>query len=240
MRIRSFVYARTFPTICALATIVFVFANLGHAQTFTNIDSMQGWETCTTCAGAGGTGPATPHSVQYNVSSPSIDGAAVHFTNGGTAPFSDAIWWRQLGGNANASNFVYDLYFYFNDPAAAQALEFDVNQSAGGRKYIWGTQCGVAWNRQWSVWGNNRWNPTGIGCNANPNSWNHLTLEFSRANGGVNFVAVTLNGQKSYINRSYAPIGSGVNEINVAFQMDQSVIHRTFSAWLDRVSLNCW
>jgi hypothetical protein len=223
-----------------LTAIVFAFANAGLAQTFTNIDSMQGWQTCSTCAGEGGTGPSTPHSIRYNVSSPSIDGSATQFVNAGTVPYSDAIWWRQLGANSNARNFVYDLYFYINDPAAAEALEFDVNQSVGGEKYIWGTQCGVAWNRQWSVWGNNHWNPTGIGCNANPDSWNHLTLEFSRASGGVTFVAVTLNGHKNYINRSYAPIGSGANEINVAFQMDQSLLHRTFSAWLDRVSLNYW
>lgn len=225
---------------CVLAAIVFAFANCGLAQTFTNIDSMQGWETCSTCAGAWGTGPATPHWVSYNVSSPSMDGAAAQFTNGGYVPYSDAIWWRQLGANSNARNFVYDLYFYFNDWAAAQALEFDVNQSVGGQKYIWGTQCGVAWDPEWSVWGNNRWNQTGIGCNAVPNTWNHLTVELSRANGGVNFIAVTLNGQKNYINRSYAPIASGMNEINVAFQMDQSIIHRTFTAWLDRVSLNYW
>ncbi len=237
MTIRSLIQSTAFSKACATAALVLAFSHFGLAQTVANINSMQGWQTCSTCAGIGGSGPATPHSIRYNVSSPSIDGAAVEFTNGGTSPYSDAIWWRQLGANSNARNFVYDLYFYINDPAAAQSLEFDVNQSVGGKKYIWGTQCGVAWNRQWSVWGNNGWNQTGIGCNANPNSWNHLTLEFSRANGGVNFVSVTLNGQKSYINRTYAPIGSGVNEVNVAFQMDQSGVRRTFSAWLDRVSL---
>lgn len=236
--IRTLFGTPTFARVCTFAAIATTFSALGHTQRFTKIESMQGWETCSSCAGEGGTGPATPHWVQYNVASPSIDGSSAQFTNAGTVPFSNAIWWRQLGANAGAANFVYDLYFYINDTAAAQVLEFDVNQSVGGKKYIWGTECGIAWDRQWFVWGNNRWNATGIGCNALPSSWNHLTLEFSRANGGVNFVAVTLNGQKNYINRSYAPIGSGVNEINVAFQMDQSVLHRTFSTWLDNVSLN--
>lgn len=240
MRIRSVLSTATFARILFLGALGWSLSAFGASPVHVKIESMQGWETCERCAGEGGTGPATPHSIQYNISSPSMDGAAAHFVNAGTVPYSNAIWWRQLGANSNAKNFVYDLYFYFNDPAAAQALEFDVNQSVGGQKFIWGTECGVAWDRQWRVWGNNQWNPTGIPCDAVPNTWNHLTLEFSRANGGVNFVAVTLNGKKSYINRTYAPIGSRVNEINVAFQMDQSLIHRTYSAWLDNVSLNYW
>ena len=238
--IRTLNRTTTFAKISLLASIAISLTAPLVAQRFTKVETMQGWETCSTCAGEGGTGPATPHWVRYNVSSPSMDGSAAQFTNAGTVPYSDAIWWRQLGGNSGASNFVYDLYFYVNDARAAQALEFDVNQSVGGKKYIWGTQCGVAWDRQWSVWGNGKWNPTGIGCNVIPNSWNHVTLEFSRANGGVNFISATLNGQKNYINRSYVPIGSRVNEINVAFQMDQTGSPRPFSAWLNKVSLNYW
>lgn len=206
----------------------------------TNIDSMTGWTTCERCAGEGGTGPATPHYVVYNISSPSMDGRSAKFTNAGTVSYSDAIWWRQLGANDGHSHFVYDLYFYIKDVAAAQALEFDVNQSAGGRKYIFGTQCGVNHDHQWDVWGNGRWNPTGVGCSVKPYAWNHLVAEFYRANGQVHYVAVTLNGNKHYINRTYGSIGSGAREINVAFQMDQTIVHRTFDTWLDKVTLRHW
>lgn len=206
----------------------------------TNVEQMRGWETCSRCAGEGGTGPATPHYVAYGISSPSMDGQSAQFTNAGTVSYSDAIWWRQLGANDGAAHFVYDLYFYVKDPAAAQALEFDVNQSTGGRKYIFGTQCGVNHDHQWDVWGNNRWIPTGVGCSINAYSWNHLTWEFYRENGTVHYVSVTLNGQKAYVNRAYGSIPSGVHEVNVAFQMDQTIVHRTFSAWLDKVSLTQW
>lgn len=215
-------------------------ATNANARNYYDIDNMGGWETCTTCAGENGTGPNVPHYVGYGISNPAMDGRSAQFTNAGTVAYSDAIWWKQLGGNDSVSHFVYDLYFYVKDPAAAQALEFDVNQSVGGRKYIFGTQCGVNGDHQWDVWGNNRWNATGIGCSVNAYSWNHLTLEFSRANGNLNFVSVTLNGNKSYINRSYGSIGSSVSEVNVAFQMDQTIVHRTYSAWLDKVSLNTW
>lgn len=211
-------------------------AGFVHSQ----IESMTGWDTCARCAGRGGTGPATPHYISYNVSSPSMDGRSAKFTNAGTVSYSDAIWWKQLGANDGHTHFVYDLYFYIKDTSAAQALEFDVNQSAGGRKYIFGTQCGVNHDHQWDVWGNNTWIKTGIGCSVAPYKWNHLVAEFFRANGRVYYVSVTLNGAKHYINRSYASIGSGAREINVAFQMDQTIVHRTFDTWLDKVTLRQW
>lgn len=210
------------------------------SKTFSNIDTMGGWETCARCAGEGGTGPNVPHYVTYGVRSPSMDGASAQFTNAGTVAYSDAIWWKQLGGNSGASHFVYDLFFYVKNPSAAQALEFDVNQSTGGRKYIFGTQCGVNHDHQWDLWGNGRWNPTGIGCAIKAYSWNHLTAEFVRSNGVLNFVAVTLNGAKHYLNRKYGSIPWGGSEINVAFQMDQTSSHTTYSVWLDKVKLSVW
>ena len=40
-----------------------------------------------------------------------------------------ALWWKQLTPNSKATHFVYDAYSYRKDPTAAQALEFDVNQT---------------------------------------------------------------------------------------------------------------
>jgi len=213
---------------------------MAGSRTYANIDTMTGWETCSRCAGENGTGPATPHSVVYGVASPSIDGRSVQFTNSGTVPYSDAIWWKQLGANSGASHFVYDLYFYIKNPGAAQALEFDVNQSLGGRKYIFGTQCGVNDDHQWDVWGNGRWNKTGAGCSVKAYAWNHLTAQFARSNGTVRIIAITLNGATHYINRAYGSIGSGASEINVAFQSDQRGSHVRFPVWLDRVTLTYW
>ncbi|HYG98096.1 MAG TPA: Ig-like domain-containing protein [Terriglobales bacterium] len=212
----------------------------GGAIVHSNIDSMGGWDTCARCAGHGGTGPATPHYVTYNVRSPSMDGASAKFVNAGVVSYSNAIWWKQVGARDSSTHFIYDLYFYIKDVGASQALEFDVNQSVGGRRYIFGTECGVSYNRQWSVWGNNRWNPTGIGCSITPYTWNHLVEESYRANGRVHIVSITLNGKKHYVNRSYDSIPSGARDLNVAFQMDQTAAHRAYGAWLDKVTLKHW
>jgi hypothetical protein len=219
----------------ALATLA------GSAFATDRIENLAPWETCVSCALRSGQVAVVAHSASHNVASPSMDGSSAQFNIRGF-PYANAIWWRQLGADDSATHFVYDLYFYIIDPGASEALEFDVNQSVGGRKYIMGTQCGINYDHQWDVWdtAGHGWRPTGIPCSVNANSWNHLTWEFYRDNGMVHYVAVTLNGERHDIARSYGSIPSGVREINVAFQMDQSGEGRPYSVWLDQVSLDYW
>ncbi|HEX8924830.1 MAG TPA: hypothetical protein VF786_03510, partial [Terriglobales bacterium] len=148
-----------------------------HAQsTISNIDQMSGWSSCTTCAGAGGSGPSAPYSMSHS-SSPSMDGSSAHFWLGGSTPYSNALWWKQLGAKSGAHNFVYDFYFYMKNPGASQAIEFDMNQSVSGRKLIFGTECNIA-GKHWDVWdtANAHWVNTGIYCGVPPAyKWNHVT-----------------------------------------------------------------
>ena len=213
-----------------------------NATHYVNIDQMSGWQNCGACAGPGGNGANVPYSQTQNVSSPSMDGKASQFWIGGKTPFADALWWKELGGNPNASHFIYDLYFYYTNAKAPQALEFDSNQSVGGRRYIFGTECNIAIN-QWDVWdtSNANWIHTGIGCSAPPTyNWNHLVWEFERVNGQTHFISVTLNGKTSYVNRYGGSKSSGVSALNVAFQMDETRQATNYSVWLDKVSLTAW
>ncbi len=211
---------------------------------FSDIQKMPGWENCTVCAGAGGNGTSASFSMQQNVAQPSMDKLAAQFNLGGSTPYSDALWWKQLGGNQFAHNFSYDLYFYIQNPGASQALEFDVNQSVDGRKYIFGTQCNLQGDHTWDVWDgpNGRWTSTNIPCATLPaNTWNHLTLVFQRTpDNKAKFVSVTLNGVTKPINMAFDAIAGGFHEINVAFQMDGNFQQASYSVWLDKVSLTYW
>jgi hypothetical protein len=213
------------------------------AKVFSDIDQLTGWQSCTTCAGAGGQGPTATFSMSQNVASPSMDGRAAQFNIGGTVPYSDALWWKQLGAVNTASNFKYDVYFYLTNSNVAQSLEFDVNQSNGAHKFIFGTQCNIRNGAHWDVWGgtSGTWQNTGIACTV-PSSftWHHLTWEFQRSATNMIFVGFTLDGVTHYVNRSYPAIGSGVNELNVAFQMDGDYAMHAYSTWIDKVSLTAW
>jgi hypothetical protein len=212
--------------------------------TIANIDQLTGWQSCTVCAGAGGTGPVASYSMTQFVGSPSMDGHSAVFWVGGTTPYSDALWWKQLGAQSTATNFVYDVYFYVANPSAPQALEFDVNQSVAGYKHIFGTQCNIRGDRQWDVWdgAGKRWVPTGITCNApTAYAWHHLTWQFKRPSASqVTFVAFTLDGVTSYVNRTYSQLASSGSELNVAFQMDGNYAQQAYNVWLDKVSLRYW
>lgn len=205
------------------------------------IDEMTGWQHCDECAGQGGDGPSTPYSMKQFVSSPSMDGKSVQFWLGGTTPYANALWWKQLGERPTATKFTYNLYFYIKNLSAAQALEFDVNQTVNGKRFIFGTEC-VLYRKTWDVWdtANARWIKTNISCaQIKGYAWNHLVWEFERTSEGkARFVAVTLNGVKSYVNWAYWPRSVwNASELNVAFQMDGNSWQEDYSVWLDQVAL---
>jgi hypothetical protein len=213
-------------------------------KTFTDIEQMTGWSSCDACAGAGGVGPTIPYSMTQGQSSPAMDGNSTKFSVGGDTPYSNALWWKQLGANNAAANFVYDVYFYIKDPNAPQALEFDVNQANGTYHMIFGTECSYKQSGSpWQIWDgiNERWVNAGVSCpKPLAYSWNHLTWEFQRVGSQTRFVSVTLNGNKSYINRYYGSKKQAIYEINVAFQMDKNVVSTDYTVWLDNVSLKYW
>lgn len=225
------------------AALVLVLSNVSFAQkTYSNLDQASGWKSCTVCAGAAGQGKVATYSMSTGRSSPSMDGKSAQFNLGGSTPYTAALWWKQLGANSSAHHFKYDLYFYIKNPGAAQALEFDVNQSLSGHKYIFGTECSIK-SGVWKVWNyNTRWQSTGLSCHApSAYKWHHLVEEFERTTDGkVKFVSISLDGSTHYINRTYAPRPSGAKEINVAFQMDGDKQQTNYSVWLDKVKLTYW
>src|SRR3954462_13871598 len=94
--------------------------------TFSNIESMSGITSCSTCAGAGGSGPAASYWMKQNVSSPSLDGRSTQFFLGGSTAYSDAMWTKKLPiSSTPLHHFVFDTYYYLKNPAAVQGLEFN-------------------------------------------------------------------------------------------------------------------
>ena len=178
-----------------------------------------------------------------HIGSPSLTGNSTKYWLGGTSPYHNALWWKQLTPIPSASHFIYDLYFYTENPGAAQALEFDMNQSTDSRKFIFGTQCDIKGSHQWDVWdtAGGHWVSTGIGCSAPPSYHrNHLVLEFQRNSTQATFIAVTLNGNRSYINRTFNTVSSGVSELNTAVQLDGDYNQQNYSVWIDKMQVTAW
>ncbi len=217
---------------------------------FSSIQGMSGWQSCSSCAGAGGTGPTAPYGLTQHISSPSMDGNSSQFWIGGTTPYSDVLWWRNLVGssdvttNSNAHHFVYDLYYYVTDPTAPEAIEFDVDQYVGGRSYIFGSQCDYRGDDQWDVWDNvnSHWISTGISCGTlQAYTWTHVVLEVERTTDNkLHYVSLTLNGSKHYLDWYYSSTATSWSGIDVNYQLDGNYQQQNYSTWVDKMTLTMW
>ena len=195
-------------------------------------------------------------SMTQGVPSPSLSGQATEYNVGGKDPFSDALFNNHLIG-ANSSqgmpdanetvvpslhNFTYDLYFYGDNLGLSQALEFDINQFFNGMGFIFGHECRIAGGNEWDVWDNQNayWKHTGIPCNPQSNSWNHLTLKVQRtSNNQLVYQSITLNGVTSNLNWTF-PAGSapGWYGVTVNYQMDGDENQDSYNVYLDNVTFS--
>jgi hypothetical protein len=236
---------KTTKSVSILVVALFLLAATSlrsSAQTVkSQIQRMTGWQSCVTCAGINASGPGASI-YTATTSSPSLSGVSRVFSIASSSPYADALWWKQLGAANWATNLRYDVDFYIQLPQNSQALEFDNNQANGHKRWIFGTQCNIA-GGHFDVWGNanGNWINTGIACHApTAYKWHHLTWEFKRTSTTLTYIAVTLDGVKHYVNRTYTARNSSVNELNVAFQEDMRGNHAAYKTWLDNVKLTYW
>ncbi|HVP63745.1 MAG TPA: Ig-like domain-containing protein [candidate division Zixibacteria bacterium] len=223
-------------------------------QSITNIQNMSGWEPCTDLfdpghprAGqicAAGLGPATA-SLTQDQSSPSLSGSSAKFSLTGGHIYSNELWTQWLGGGTNTTHFIYDLYFYVDNPSVTQALEFDVNQSFGGQRWVYGTECNLRADGVWDVWDGRPgygWTPTKVPCTGFPaNTWIHLVWTFERVGDQVHYISVQVGDTVYPVDQyqSNEPVWP-MEDISVAFQMDDDYAAQPYNVWLDNVTLTTY
>jgi hypothetical protein len=228
-------------------------------NTFWNVHSAGGWNSyaqqppnygdCTWCTPSG---PQTTWAMYQGVSNPTVSGKATQFNIGGTEAYTDVLWNNHLIGDFSSQGlpdqshtlvptlhyFTYDVYFYGSNLGAAQALEFDVNQFFGGMGFTWGTECRLAGGYEWDVWNSTKWVPTGIPCNPNNNSWNHLVVQVQRTSDNkLSYQSITLNGQTHVLNWTYSPFSApGWYGITVNYQMDGNYKQTPYTVYVDKLN----
>lgn len=242
--------------LCALVIVPAALAGETSLQTGTwgqhILTSSTDWAICSTCG-------STSY-YKTGVASPSLSGKATEFHIGGTISYMDVLWNKSIVRYAtqngldvvsNTHHFVYDAYFYVKNISAMQAIELDINQFFNAKQFTWGHECRA--NRagnEWDVWqasgttaGKGTWRPTGIPCYPKANAWNHVRLTVERTpTNMLHFISIELNGQKSYVNKYYAPgpINSTWHAITVNFQLDGDSNMDDYSVWVDNLSFYHW
>ncbi len=247
---------------CGGATFTPVKITVG-GTTLSNLQAASGWigygeflpnyDICTSC------GSGVTYSMQQGISSPSLSGKATQFNLGGGTPYSDVLWTNALIGDMstqglkdsshtlipNLHNFTYDAYFYGSDLEASQALEMDVSQYFNGLSFIYGQQCRIAGGHEWDVWDNinAKWIPTGVACNPQSNSWNHVTIVMQRTSDNwLYFKSITLNGQTSNVGMYYKPstVPASWYGVTVNFQTDGNYLQSPYHVLLDQFGFTYW
>lgn len=232
------------------ATVLQVNVVPPQATAVTDIQTLPGWQSCSAlyppgspregqiCAAGLGNAVSTMIPGQ---STPSLDGKSTQFTMGGPTGYSNELYFESLGGGTNLTHFIYDVWFLVDNPAVPEALEFDVNQTFGGLRWTWGTECAFKDSGKWDVWDplNEKWVHTAVPCNPFPaNTWIHLIWNFERVNGQVHYISVSVNGLVSTVDAFFQPQQKWtLEDINIAFQMDGDFRQDPYNVWLDQMTL---
>ncbi len=228
----------------ASSTITLNVSGQTSPAVLSQLQNIPEWQWCTAQLNgsvcAAGLGNAT--SVQtLHVPSPSLSGSSAQFSIGGTTGYSNSLWWLSLGGGTPLSKFTYALDFYVDNADVAEALEFDVNQSFGGVRYTWGTECSYKNTKMWDVWDpkGEKWIPSKVPCPpVTSKQWHHLSWQFEKVNNQVHYISVTLDGQTTPVDMFLDPQPNWLQEdIDIAFQMDGDGAQTPYNVWLDNVSL---
>ena len=121
---------------------------------------------------------------------------------------------------------------------------FSVSQVNGKYWYRWDTQCSYE-SKVWKVWDgkNMKWINLSVPCpRPSAYKWNHVKFEGKRVDGKTQFVSITLNGKKSYVNKYVGPTWLGYYDPNVGihFQLNGNRYMTDYYVWGDRFKLNYW
>lgn len=172
-----------------------------------------------------------------------MSGSSSVFWIGGKTKYSNALWWKELGPDSKPTHFNYDLYFYLEDPTAPEALEFDVNQTIDGTRYVWGTECSYRNTGHWQIWdtAGGKWFSTDVACpQVSAKQWHHLVWHLERVGNQAHYIGVTLDGNYMPVEKYFDPHKYGKQGISVAVQLDGDYRQSPYKLWIDQMSLIRW
>ena len=194
------------------------------------------------CAGGSGSGT---YWQAFNQASPSQDGSSMEIYKDGV--WSNALWWRHLGANNNATNLLWDFYVQVDQDSLSnvQALEYDAYQFLGGYNYMIGTQCNYA-AKVWDTWNEytGHWLHTTIPCQKfAPDTWHHIQwyMTTDHANQTYTYVTLVVDGTAYNLNQTQPAKNNGWSDnIGVQWQLDVNASGGGYHEWVDNATFTIW
>jgi len=208
-----------------------------NALVFDHVEEMSGWGSCSAPSCAGGRGQAP-----YNMTQTQ----SYTIFSIGNGSFSNALWWKKFGPYSSTSNFIWDFDVAVdNNSVTASALEFDLFQSVGGRKYMFGSQCNYI-TGSWQGWNDTTtsWVNIPVTCSKfSPNQWHHVQWYFQRnpSNLTTHYISLTIDGTVFQVNASYPSSStSWADTLGLQFQLDTGGSGTGLSEAVTNVRVQAW
>jgi hypothetical protein len=214
------------------------------AKVFSSIEQMSGWTSCGTAACAGGSGSGSFWQALYQTS-PSMDGSSMELYRDGV--WANALWWKKVGANNWATNFLWDFYVYLDSASLsdAQALEYDAFQFVGGYNYMIGTECNYAAG-VWDTWSeaSGHWLHTSIPCKKfAAGTWHHIQwyMTTNHSYHSYTYKTLVVDGTVYNLNQTQSAkyLGWGDN-VGAQWQLDVNATGGGYHEWVDRAKLTIW
>jgi hypothetical protein len=215
------------------------------ARVYSNVEQMTtGWAACNTAACAGGNGGGA-YWQAFNQTTPSLDGRSMEIYHDGG--WSNALWYRKMGADNSASNFLWDFYVQLDSASvnASQALEYDAFQFVGGYNYMIGTECNYAAG-VWDTWNEvtQHWLHTTVPCKKfAAGTWHHIQwyMTANHSNHTYTYKTLVVDGVVYNLNQTQPAknLGWGDNA-GVQWQLDVNASGAGYHEWVDRATFTMW
>ena len=256
------------PILAVTASGTHVPSALSGSVAFNNADDDQtgdggvthGWGDCGTPACSGGVNTATVSFAFGQLPQKDTNGSLRLSVTG--ANNANGLFYYKDGAQNTESNFLWDFWFQVSSSTStdAQAIEFDMFQSIGGKKYMFGTQCNYAtgvwqaWNDVTVQWVNAIPNTATDGTlTGNPLTcakfstvtWHHAQFFLQRTFGGrLQYGNVSIDGLTTQWNIT-APASNTTwaDVLGINHQLDTNAAfsgNATLQEWLDLDDLTAW
>jgi len=225
-----------------------------------SIQNLPNWNSATgaisTCANGVASSTCNPPNANYNptvehppdpaplAGSGNISG---EFELLNSPAWADVIWTKNLLTNANASNFIWDLYLYVNSTNYSGS-ELDLVTTANGQEFMLGSVCNRPGN-SWDTWNTatQQWtHNTNIPCNTllTANTWHHITF-YSTAdtsNNSYEYHVIRIDNVDYVLNQTqYAAATAWPNAlVGVQVQLDTNASGAGVNEYLESAQLYAW
>ena len=213
------------------------------AISFPHIEDMTGWNSCAT-SNCSSKPPTNPTFAQH-VASPSLDGSAIKASVDNGPAFWGILWYKHLGAQNAAKNFVVEWNYQINSGALPQALEFDFPLWTGGKSFYFGSQCVPGGHWQYWIPGatNHGWHDiTQAACPAiSTGVWHKLRWYGTISGNTFTYNAMEVDGNQIAVNITVPETSTTfADEFTVQFQFDGRGSGAGYTEYIDEVNAWIW